>query len=318
MRITHRQLEAFIQFMETGTVTAAADRMLVTQPAMSKMLAGLEIDMKLSLFQREKRRLLPTDEARLLYKEVRRLFASLADVERFAEDLRCFRTGELRIISGSTLGLTLVADALSDFCKENPEVDVLMDMSSNVGPDVLATNVDLGFSVTQFQHPSLKIEPLFHASSVCILHKDHPLATRKRLRPQDLEGEEFISFSRDTRMRHITDGVFEQYRVARKMRIEVFASAEANALVSRGIGIAIVEPLGVRQNFWPEVVAVPFDPAIEFTFSAFRPRDRIASPMANRYMELLRYYIRQLNNGESYLPAWMEVRLPGEPRMVSD
>ena len=42
MRITHRQLEAFIQFMETGTVTAAAERMLVTQPAMSKMLAGLE------------------------------------------------------------------------------------------------------------------------------------------------------------------------------------------------------------------------------------------------------------------------------------
>ena len=147
MRITHRQLEAFIQFMETGTVTAAAERMLVTQPAMSKMLAGLEIDLKLTLFQREKRRLIPTDEARLLYNEVRRLFASLSDVERFAEDLRTFRTGELRIITGSTLGLTLVADALSDFCKENPEVDVLMDMSSNVGPDVLAANVDIGFSV---------------------------------------------------------------------------------------------------------------------------------------------------------------------------
>lgn len=318
MRITHRQLEAFIQFMETGTVTAAANRMLVTQPAMSKMLAGLEIDLKLSLFQREKRRLIPTDEARLLYKEVRRLFASLADVERFAEDLRSFRTGELRIISGSTLGLTLVADALSDFCKENPDVDVLMDMSSNVGPDVLAANVDIGFSVTQFQHPSLKIEPLFHASSVCILHKDHPLASRSRLRPQDLEGEEFISFSRDTRMRHITDGVFEQYRVARKMRIEVFASSEANALVSRGIGIAIVEPLGVRQNFWPEIVAVPFDPAIEFTFSAFRPRDRIASPMANRYMEILRDYIRKMSRGESYLPDWMEVRLPGEVRKAID
>ena len=116
MRITHRQLEAFIQFMETGTVTAAAERMLVTQPAMSKMLAGLEIDLNLTLFQREKRRLIPTDEARLLYNEVRRLFASLADVERFADDLRSFRTGELRLITGSTLGLTLVADSLADFC----------------------------------------------------------------------------------------------------------------------------------------------------------------------------------------------------------
>ncbi|MFC4667516.1 LysR substrate-binding domain-containing protein [Seohaeicola nanhaiensis] len=317
MRITHRQLEAFIQFMESGTVTAAADRMLVTQPAMSKMLAGLEIDLNLSLFLREKRRLIPTDEARLLYNEVRRLFASLADVERFAEDLRTFRTGELRIITGSTLGLTLVADALAEFCKANPEVDVLMDMSSNVGPDVLTANVDIGFSVTQFQHPSLKIEPLFHVSSVCIVHKSHPLASRKRLSPRDLQGEEFISFSRDTRMRHITDGVFEQHRINRKMRIEVFASAEANALVSRGVGVAIVEPLGVRQNFWPDVVAVPFDPPIEFTFSAFRPRDRIASPLANRYMEILRRHIRMMREGESHLPEWMEVRLPGETRAPS-
>ncbi|APE45625.1 hypothetical protein BOO69_18840 (plasmid) [Sulfitobacter alexandrii] len=314
MRITHRQLEAFVQFMETGTVTAAADRMYVTQPAMSKMLAGLEIDLKLHLFDRVKRRLIPTDEARLLYKEVRRLFASLADVERFAEDLRTFRTGELRIITASTIGLTLVADAVADFARENPEVDVLMDMSSTVGPDVLAANVDIGFSVTQFQHPALKVEPLFHANSVCIVSKNHPLAGRSRVGPKDLEGESFISFTRDSRMRHITDGVFEQHRVSRNMRFEVFASAEANALVSRGAGVAIVEPLGVRQRFWPDVVAIPFDPSIEFTFSAFRPSDRIASPLANRFMDILRRHIRDMHDGVAYLPDWMEVRLPGKLR----
>ncbi|MCC5970482.1 MAG: LysR family transcriptional regulator [Pararhodobacter sp.] len=312
MRITHRQLEAFIQFMETGTVTEAANRIFVTQPAMSKMLAGLEIDLKLTLFHREKRRLLPTDEARLLYNEVRRLFASLADVERFAEDLRTFRTGELRIITASTIGLTLVADAVAEFAKENPGVDVLLDMSSNVGPDVLGSNVDIGFSVTQYQHPSLKIEPLFHASSVCIVPKGHRLASRARVGPKDFEGEEFISFTRNSRMRHITDGVFEQFRVNRKMRIEVFASAEANSLVSRGVGVAIVEPLGVRQQFWPDVVAIPFDPVIEFTFSAFRQRERIAAPLANRFMDMLRRHIREMHDGVTYRPDWMEVRLPGQ------
>lgn len=314
MRITHRQLEAFIQFMETGTVTAAAERMYVTQPAMSKMLAGLELDLDLALFHREKRRLIPTDEARMLYNEVRRLFASLADVERFARDLREFRTGELRLITAATIGHTLVADALAEFSRENPQVDILMDMSSNVGPDVLAANVDIGFSVTQFQHPALRIEPLLHASSVCVVPRDHPLAARSRIGPKDLEGEEFISFSRDSRMRHITDGVFEQHRVSRKMRIEVFASAEANALVSRGVGVAIVEPLGVRQQFWRDVVAIPFDPAIEFTFSSFRPRDRVASPLANRFLNILKRHIRDMHDGISNRPDWMEVRLPRRAR----
>ncbi|WP_164030848.1 LysR family transcriptional regulator, partial [Proteus mirabilis] len=77
MRITHRQLEAYIQFMETGTVTAAAERMRLSQPAMSKILAGLEIDLGLNLFLRERKRLVPTGQAHLLYKEVRRLFAAL-------------------------------------------------------------------------------------------------------------------------------------------------------------------------------------------------------------------------------------------------
>lgn len=314
MRITHRQLEAFIQFMETGTVTAAAERMYVTQPAMSKMLAGLEIDLNLKLFLREKRRLIPTEEARLLHNEVRRLFASLADVERFAQDLRNLRTGELRIISAATIGQTLVADAIAVFSKENPQVDIMMDMSSSVGPDVLAANVDLGFSVTQFQHPALRIEPLLHASSVCIVPLGHPLAERTRVGPKDLEGEEFISFARDTRMRHITDGVFEQHRVSRKMRIEVFASAEANALVSRGVGVAIVEPLGVRQRFWTDVVPIPFDPQIEFTFSSFRPRERPESPLSKRFMGILKQIIQDMHDGKSHRPDWMEVRLPGRPK----
>lgn len=314
MRITHRQLEAFIQFMESGTVTAAAERMYVTQPAMSKMLAGLEIDLDLTLFHREKRRLIPTGEARMLYNEVRRLFASLTDVERFARDLRDFRTGELRVITAATIGHTLIADALAEFSKLNPQVDILMDMSSNVGPDVLAANVDIGFSVTQFQHPALRIEPLLHASSVCIVPPDHRLAGRARIGPKDLEDEEFISFTRNSRMRHITDGLFEQHRVNRRMRIEVFASAEANALVERGVGVAIVEPLGVRQQFWRNVVPIPFDPAIEFTYSAFRPRDRVASPLANRFMTMLKRHIREIHDGVSHRPDWMEVRLPGRER----
>ncbi len=311
MRITHRQLEAFIQFMETGTVTAAADRMYVTQPAMSKMLAGLEIDLKLKLFQREKRRLIPTEEAKLLHNEVRRLFASLADVERFAQDLRTMRTGELRIISAATIGHTLVADAIADFHKENPQVDVMMDSSSNVGADVLASNVDLGFSVTQYQHPALRIEPLLHASSVCIVPPGHHLAGRSRIGPRDLEGEEFISFPRDTRMRLITDGVFEQHRVIRKMHMEVFSSAEANAVVSRGVGVAIVEPLGVRQGFWRDVVPIPFDPQIEFTFSAFHPRERAESPLSKSFMQILKQKIQDMHDGVSHRPDWMEVRLPG-------
>lgn len=311
MRITHRQLEAYVQFMETGTVTAAAERMRLSQPAMSKILAGLEIDLALTLFERKRKRLVPTHEAHLLYKEVRRLFGSLADVERFASDLRHFRTGELRIVSAASVGHTLVADALVEFAKANPSVAVSLDVSSVVGTDVLGQNVDIGFSVSQFHHPDLVTYPLFHANAVCVMTADHPLASRAVIVPRDLEGAEFISFSRNSRMRHLTDAVFEQQQIPRKMRAEVFSSVEANALVSRGFGIAIVEPMGVHQGFWPSLVARRFEPAIEFTFNVVLSRRRQVSPVTRAFLEALRERTEALARGEDPRAApSLAIRLP--------
>ncbi len=310
MRINHRQLEAFRQFMECGTVTAAAERLYVSQPAMSKMLAALESDLGLTLFVREKKRLTPTDDARLLYKEVRRLLSSVSNIERFAQDLRNIRAGDLRIVTAASLGHTLVADAVEVFARENPDVNVSLEISSSVGQDLLAQNVDIGFSVTQFHHPALHCEPLFHVDAVCVVPRDHPLATRERIVPADLEGVDFISFLRESRMRHITDAVFEQSRVSRRLRTEVFSSAEANALVSRGLGVSIVEPINVHYGHWPRLVGIPFSPAIEFTFSWMRPRERGNARLSDRFLEILTRRVADIADGGAADLARMQLRLP--------
>ncbi|RYF52247.1 MAG: LysR family transcriptional regulator [Comamonadaceae bacterium] len=317
MRINHRQLEAFRQFMEAGTVTAAADRFHVTQPAMSKMLAGLESDLGLALFTREKKRLIPTDDARLLYLEVKRLLSSVNAIERFAVDLRNIRAGNLRIITAASLGHTLVADTVAAFSRENPEIELSLDVSSTIGPDLLAQNVDIGFSVTQFHHPALSCEPMFHAEAVCVVPRSHPLSQRPCISPADLEGLDFISFQRNSRMRHIVDAVFEQHRVARRMRVEVFSSAEANALVSRGLGVAIVEPINVHYAHWPDVVGIPFTPAIDFTFSCMRPRERGNARLTDRFLDMLTRRIEEVSCTAAGT-AGLKLRLPeGSRRQVA-
>lgn len=308
MRITHRQLEAFIQFMEAGTVTAAAEKMFVSQPAMSKILSGLEVDLGLTLFQRVRKRLVPTEEARLVYEEARRLLASVANIERFADDLRNFRSGELRIVSAASIGHTIVADVIVSVLRQNSAVSASLDVSSSVASDILNQNVDLGFSVTQFQHPSLVTTPLLHAQAVCAVPKDHRLAGRAVVGPKDLEGEEFVSFTRNSRVRHLTDALFEQHGVIRTMRTEVFSSAEANVLVSRGLGVALVEPLGVQR--WRElgVVPIPFAPAIEFTFNLVRRRDREMTRLAAHFVDELNAELRRLAGGSSPLAGLIRLR----------
>lgn len=78
-----RQCEVFRAVMEAGTVTEAAHRLRISQPAVSKMLAQLERDLGLRVFLRQRRRLVPTPEGRALHQEVQRAFVGLEYLNSF-------------------------------------------------------------------------------------------------------------------------------------------------------------------------------------------------------------------------------------------
>ncbi|MBR1217217.1 LysR family transcriptional regulator [Bradyrhizobium sp. U87765 SZCCT0131] len=311
MALTHRQLEAFQVFMEMGTVTAAADRLRVSQPAMSKILAALEYDLKLKLFKRVRKRLMPTNEAHLLYVEVRRLMTSISDITEFARDLAHLRSGELRIAAAASIGHTLLADAIAAFAREHDKTRINLNVSTSISQLVTSQKVDLGFTLLQIQHPALVTEPLFHARAVCIVPADHRLAGRAAISVDDLEGEQVISFMRESRMRHLIDAKFEERGVSRLTQYEVFTSVEASGLVARGLGVSIVEPLGVLYRSDPSIAICRFEPAIEFTFFAMRPRHLETTRLATAFMEELDRHIQALCRKRD---DWLKIRLPGKSR----
>ncbi|MFN3459387.1 MAG: LysR substrate-binding domain-containing protein [Oceanibaculum sp.] len=310
MPLSHRQLDAFRMFMETGSVTAAAERLRVSQPAVSKSLVGLEYDLGLTLFVRSKKRLVPTHDAQLLHREVQRLFSSLNDIESFARDLRFLKSGELHIASAASLGHTLVADSLASFAAEHHKARIVFNVSTTVSQIVINQQVDLGFSLIQVQHPALVNDPLFHAQGVCVVPKSHRLAGRETITAEDLQDEQFISFMRDSRMRHIIDAAFEQRRIARYQQYDVFTSVEACALVSRGLGVSIVEPLGVAYAQWPDLWVARFEPAIRFTFNVMRARDRMPSRLAEAYLGHLTRAIERIRKRAEADGRLIELSLP--------
>src|SRR5580658_7912125 len=80
--LTHRQVEAFRAVMLTGRVTAAAEMLRITQPAVTRLIRDLQTATHLRLFQRQGSRLLPTGEASALYLEVERSFVGLDRIRR--------------------------------------------------------------------------------------------------------------------------------------------------------------------------------------------------------------------------------------------
>ncbi|MEJ1976395.1 MAG: LysR family transcriptional regulator [Acetobacteraceae bacterium] len=83
-----RKLQAFHLVMQTGSVTQAAEALSVSQPAVSKLLQALESETRLTLFDRTRRRLLPTLDARRFHVEVERLFRTAAGIDHLANEIR--------------------------------------------------------------------------------------------------------------------------------------------------------------------------------------------------------------------------------------
>ena len=240
-----RQIEAFRAVIEAGSVTAAADRLRISQPAVSKLIMELEHSTKLTLFAREKRRVVPTPEARLLFEEIDRLFHSMDRIERFAEDLREKRAGRVRLGCLPSLGLRVVPDLVARFALDRPDVYLTVHVrtSAKIADWVLGQQIDLGISLLRMEHPSVTAEPLTRANGVCILPPGHPLTAKTTITPEDLNGVPFIGLGREDRAEQIISRVFDQGGVPRQVQLETNLSAVACRLVTAGAGVLDRRPL---------------------------------------------------------------------------
>lgn len=107
-----RQLEGLVAVIETGTVSAAANVLRISQPAVSKLIRDLEADTQLALFERESGRLLPTRRGMRLYEEVSRVFGGVNQLARAVEGIKREERGQLVIgvisgLSGPFMGRVL-------------------------------------------------------------------------------------------------------------------------------------------------------------------------------------------------------------------
>ena len=115
-----RSLECFRAIIVTGSATAAARQLGLTQPAVSRMLAMLEAAVGFELFHRRKGRLIPTDEALALHREVDIALQSVDRVSRLARNLRNEDFGALSIVSPPSFAEGILSRVIAEFIAEHP------------------------------------------------------------------------------------------------------------------------------------------------------------------------------------------------------
>ncbi|WP_304304175.1 LysR family transcriptional regulator [Pseudacidovorax intermedius] len=174
MRLRH--IEVFNAVMLTGSVSAAARLINVTQPAVSRTLQHAELQLGFALFRRAKGRLIPTAEAQALYPRIERLFAQLDEVQRLASQLRHGGevAGELRILAVMALTHEVLPRALVAFRARHPAVAIRVEAlhTPQIVSALLLREADIGFAFSALPHAGLVNEPVADSRMVCVAPRD--------------------------------------------------------------------------------------------------------------------------------------------------
>jgi len=291
-----RQIEAFKAVIENGTVSRAAEMLNVSQPAMSKLIAHLEADTGLRLFDRLKGRLAPTAHALRLHDEVDRIFAGVRQVENAVEAIRREEQGRLSVGVMPALAGSFVQRATMAFLSDKPNVFCsVQSLSSQWAVDwLIARKLDIGLVSARIENPYVTLEPLMEHPLVCILPLDHPLTAKGIIEPEDLQDIPFVSFNPDTFAGHRVEEMFEKYAVRSRVVLVSNAAPTICEFVAAGLGVSLVHPLMV-SGLEDRLTIRPFAPEIPFNFQLCRAVDSRNAQLVSDFADQLRATAKQIS-----------------------
>jgi DNA-binding transcriptional LysR family regulator len=204
-----KYIEAFSEVISCGSVSAAAKKLGVSQPAVSQLIKKLEESVGVPLFVRRNGLIFPTDRANSLRDDVGQL---LMQLDKIQMQLNFGRTDQvilnpLRFSASLSVVNEILPRVISTMHNKKP--DMLFYVNSlpivNMSQAIRRGNVDFTLSIRKIEHSSIISKKLLSAREVCIMPKSHPLATKSTLSVDDINHEKMIMASR-------TDPAYESHR----------------------------------------------------------------------------------------------------------
>jgi DNA-binding transcriptional LysR family regulator len=287
--VQFKQVEAFRQVMVCGTVSRAADVLGVTQPAVSRLVAELERSTGLTLFERIKGRLAPTPEAQLLFRDVEISFKGLESLRASAARIRDFGSGDIRVASLSSMGSTLVPEAIAAFVASHPKVSVTLQVhpSLTVRDLVAAGGFDIGLAADEIDVSGVEHQVFATPRMLCAIPTGHHLAERPVIRAMDLHEESFVALAPEDTVRRAMDVDLKATGSRPRIVVETPYSLTVAALVARGIGIGLVNPYSLADLDRSKVVLRPFEPALHARTLLLLPPGRQKSGLTRGFIDAL-------------------------------
>ena len=246
--MTLRHLKIFVYVADCGGMSAAAEKLYVSQPTVSQAISELEKYYGVRLFERLSQKLFITEDGVRLLSYARHITESFEEMEAAMKNSG--KNPHLRIGCSVSVGTHLLNDILDKAEKQLPNcsISVTVNNTSTIEEHILTSELDIGIVEGIVNSPELTISPVCSDELVLVCGRNHHLANRKNLRLSDLEGENFISREKGSADRNQLQKLFDEQNVKLNRSWHSTNTEAIKNAVIHGRGVAILSTMLIKSE----------------------------------------------------------------------
>ena len=302
MAINFRQLEVFRAVADTKSFTRASHQLFISQSTVSEHIRELEENLKVQLFERNRRTVSLTGAGERLLEYGNRVFQMLQEAEQSAQEIRDPYCGPLSFGCASTTLLYQLPPVLAEYSKKYPQVELTITSGTiqEVATQMWSGSLDLALVVLPLAAPEFKKVVLFEESFVAVVPSRLRVAGGRRFHISELAQERFVLHRRDQNTRKMIDRFFFKHKITPRVAIELAETEAIKEMVVRGLGVSILPASAfptARHSTGLKTYAID-DPDLKRTLALVYLRGKPLRPPVQAMIEVLQAHFGAGDNIE--------------------
>jgi len=295
MTVTIRQLRAFATVAETGSFTAAAGQLSLTQSALSVLVRELESEVGVRLFDRHTRGVLLSEAGREFQPRVQRLLGDLNEAVGSVAELGVRKRGVVRLAAPQLVASAVLPDVIAAYREKFPGIEVRLTdaLPENLLQAVSSGAADLAFGHEMPHDESVTSTVFLRDPFWLVCRPDHPLANRRRVRWSEVAAYPFIDPTRDFRQRLLPElDAKTRARMAGSGVHEVSHLTTALGLVMAGQGVTAGPSYAQRLVLAYGLQMIELgSPVFQRSVSVYRATRRGPTPATSAFIDILQAHM---------------------------
>jgi DNA-binding transcriptional LysR family regulator len=289
MHLKFRQLEAFRAVVATGSTQLAADKMFVTQPAVSRLVKDLELELGFLLFDRSKGKLVLSEQGGQFFEALELHFLGLNRLSHAAQAIRQAKEEKLVLACSPVLSSTFLPACIRAIAGAYPSllIEVHTAELASIRDMLQRGIVDLAVCLDFPVPPGVSRLQLGRVNAVCAMPDGHRLSKKRAVKLQDLQGERIIDWLPTSPFVTSQErDLLEAHDILTTSQIKTQTAQTRYALIAAGLGVSIAEPLTAKTWQKLGVTTRPLTPSVQFDYILAFQKSTVQTSLLPRVVDI--------------------------------